>query len=137
MLDSQQYQHPLIGITQVVSVEELLAAQRAVREIYLNLDIKNYIVSLVTMSRQHPDVYLGASPRGALALYRTAQARDSREYVPDDAALAEATSPPHHRWAPDRTSRPAASSNIEYGTVPGATVCATNPSCKSRNVFTV
>jgi len=84
MLDSQQYQHPLIGINQVVSVDELLAAQRAVRDVYLNHDIKNYIVNLVTMSRQHPDVYLGASPRGALALYRTSQARASiagRDYV--------------------------------------------------------
>jgi MoxR-like ATPase len=48
------------------------------------------------MSRQHPDVYLGASPRGALALYRTSQARAAivgREYViPDDVkALTEAT----------------------------------------------
>jgi MoxR-like ATPase len=96
MLDSQQYQHPLMGLNQVVPVEELVAAQRAVRDIYLNQDIKNYIVSLVTMSRQHPDVYLGASPRGALALYRTSQARAAivgREYViPDDVkALTEAT----------------------------------------------
>ncbi|MCL4237826.1 MAG: MoxR family ATPase [Anaerolineae bacterium] len=96
MLDSQQYQHPLIGLTQVVSVEDLMAAQRAVRDVYLNPDIKNYIVNLVTMTRQHPDVYLGASPRGALALYRAAQARAAvigRDYViPDDVkALADAT----------------------------------------------
>jgi MoxR-like ATPase len=96
MLDSQQYQHPLGNIRQVVTVEELLAAQRAVRDIYLNHDVKKYIVDLVTMSRQHQDVYLGASPRGALALYRTAQARAAiigREFViPDDVkALAEAT----------------------------------------------
>ncbi|MCD4687550.1 MAG: MoxR family ATPase [Anaerolineae bacterium] len=95
MLDSQQYQHPLIGLTQVVQVDELLAAQAAVRNVFLNQDIKQYIVNLVTTSRQHPDVYLGASPRGALALYRVAQARaavtDRRDYViPDDVkALAE------------------------------------------------
>ncbi len=95
MLDSQQYQHPLIGLTQVVQVDELLAAQAAVRNVFLNQDIKQYIVNLVTTSRQHPDVYLGASPRGALALYRVAQARaavtDQRDYViPDDVkALAE------------------------------------------------
>ena len=95
MLDSQQYQHPLITLQQVISVEELLAAQQAVRQVYLNQDVKTYIVNLVTMSRQHPDVYLGASPRGALTLFRTAQARAAiagRDYVlPDDVkALAEA-----------------------------------------------
>jgi MoxR-like ATPase len=132
MLDSQQYQHPLIGITQVVSVEELLAAQRAVREIYLNLDIKNYIVSLVTMSRQHPDVYLGASPRGALALYRTSQARAAivgREYViPDDVkALAEATLAHRIIVGPNARIKDISASSIVQNilsmvSVPGATV---------------
>jgi MoxR-like ATPase len=94
MLDSQQYQHPLAGLQQVVPVNDLLAAQAAVRNVFLNQDIKQYIVNLVTASRQHPDVYLGASPRGALALYRVSQARAAvvgRDYViPDDVkALAE------------------------------------------------
>ena len=132
MLDSQQYQHPLIGITQVVSVDELLAAQRAVREIYLNLDVKNYIVSLVTMSRQHPDVYLGASPRGALALFRTAQARAAivgREYViPDDVkALAESTLAHRIIVGPNARIKDISASSIVQNilnvvSVPGATV---------------
>jgi MoxR-like ATPase len=132
MLDSQQYQHPLIGITQVVSVDELLAAQRAVREIYLNQDIKNYIVSLVTMSRQHPDVYLGASPRGALALFRTAQARAAivgREYViPDDVkALAETTLAHRIIVGPNARIKDISASSIVQNilnmvSVPGATV---------------
>ena len=88
MLDSQQFQHPLNSIQQVVSVQELLAAQQAVREVYIAPEIKQYIIDLVTATRRHPDVYLGASPRGALALYRTAQARAAsvgHDYVqPDD-----------------------------------------------------
>ncbi len=96
ILDSQQYQHPVTQVQQVVSVQEMLAAQQAVREVYLAPDIKRYIVELVNATRRHPDVYLGASPRGALALYRCAQARAAavgRDYVlPDDVkALAEAT----------------------------------------------
>ncbi len=96
MLDSQQYQHPLNELQQVVTIDELLTAQRAVRDVYLNHDIKNYIVNLVTTSRQHADVYLGASPRGAIALFRASQARAAvigRDYViPDDVkALAEPT----------------------------------------------
>ncbi|MBI5927721.1 MAG: MoxR family ATPase [Chloroflexi bacterium] len=91
MLDSQQYQHPLAELRQVVTVDELLRAQRAVRDSYLNYDVKAYIVELVTATRRHPDVYLGSSPRGALALYRLAQANaalQGREFVlPDDVKL--------------------------------------------------
>ncbi len=134
MLDSQQYQHPLIGLTQVVSVEELLAAQRAVRDVYLNHDIKSYIVNLVTMTRQHPDVYLGASPRGALALYRAAQARAAvigRDYViPDDIkALAEPTLAHRIIVGPNARIKNISASSIVHSLlaavpVPGATVGA-------------
>jgi MoxR-like ATPase len=96
MLDSQQYEHPVTQIQQVVSVQELLAAQQAIRGVYLAPEIKQYIVDLVNETRRHADVYLGASPRGALALYRAAQARAAtvgRDYVlPDDIkVLAEPT----------------------------------------------
>jgi MoxR-like ATPase len=134
MLDSQQYQHPLVGLQQVVSVQDLIAAQRAVRNVYLNQDIKNYIISLITMSRQHPDVYLGASPRGALALYRAGQARAAaagRDYViPDDIkALAESTLAHRIIVGPNaRIKDISASSIVQYiltmVPVPGATVGA-------------
>ena len=96
ILDSQQYQHPIEGISQVVSVEELLEAQEAVKEVYLDPLIKEYIVGLMTATRGHPDIYLGASPRGSLALYKTSRAlaaAQNRDYViPDDIkGLAEAT----------------------------------------------
>ena len=48
----------------------------------------DYIVRLINATRNHPDVYLGASPRGSLALYRAGQAYAAlhgRDYViPDD-----------------------------------------------------
>jgi MoxR-like ATPase len=96
VLSAQQYQHPLNALTQVVSVQQLQAAQQAVREIYVADEVKRYIIDLVNASRQHPDVYLGSSPRGSLSLFRTAQARAAmagRDYViPDDVkALAEVT----------------------------------------------
>jgi MoxR-like ATPase len=96
MLDAQQTRHPLETIGQVVTVDELTAAQTAVRSVYVNDEVKQYIISLVTATRNQPEVYLGASPRGALALYRTSQARaaaSGREIaIPDDVkALAEAT----------------------------------------------
>ncbi len=96
MLDSQQHHHPLADIQQVVSVEDLTGAQTAIRAIFVGNEVKKYIIDIVTATRNHPDIYLGASPRGALALYRTAQARAAiagRDHaIPDDVkALVEVT----------------------------------------------
>jgi MoxR-like ATPase len=96
MMDSQQYVHPIKEIGQVIDVEELLEAQEAVKSIYIDDSIKEYIVAVVGETRKHPDVYLGASPRGSLALYKTSQAQAAlieRDYViPDDIkALAQVT----------------------------------------------
>ena len=88
VLQRQSQSHPLDALQQVVDVEELMAAQAAVKEIHIERLILEYIVSLVEASRNHDDVYLGASPRGSLALYNTARAwaaLQGRDYViPDD-----------------------------------------------------
>ncbi len=95
VLERQQFRHPVDALEQVVSVAELQQAQDAVRHIHVAGPLKAYIVELVTQTRRHPDVYLGASPRGSLSLFRAAQVRatlDGRDYVlPDDIkALADA-----------------------------------------------
>ena len=88
MMDSQQVTHPIESLGQVTEPNEIIALQRSIKEIYVDPLIKQYIVSLVDATRQHESVYLGASPRGSLALYRTSQARallDGRDFVvPDD-----------------------------------------------------
>jgi MoxR-like ATPase len=88
MLDRQQHSHPVNRIEQVVSAQELTTAQQQVKDVYIDDLVKEYIVKLVKATRKHPDVYLGASPRGSIALYRTGQARAAvlgRDYVtPDD-----------------------------------------------------
>ena len=88
ILERQQYQHPVNDLQQVVSAEELLKAQEAIKSIYVAPAVKHYIVELTHQTRQHADVYLGASPRGSLALYRTGQASaamQGRDFVlPDD-----------------------------------------------------
>jgi MoxR-like ATPase len=94
ILRRQRQTHPIDTVAQVVTAETLLDLQERIKDIYLDDLIEEYIVSLVTATRHHEDVYLGASTRGALALYRTAQARaalEGRDYViPDDVkALAE------------------------------------------------
>lgn len=96
ILSAQQHGHPIHNLQQVVSPEELFAAQTAVTQIYVAEEIKQYIISIVNATRTHPDIYLGSSPRGSLALFRASQARAAmagREYViPDDVkALAEVT----------------------------------------------
>ena len=88
ILDAQQFKHPIDELDQVVTVEELLDAQEQVRQVHVDDLIKTYIVELVSMTREHPDAYLGASPRGSITLYKTAQVRaalEGRDYViPDD-----------------------------------------------------
>ena len=96
IMDEQKLSHPLDDLKEVLDVSELLALQAAVREVYVDPSVADYIVRLVNGTRTHPDVYLGASPRGSLALYRTGQALaalSGRDYViPDDVkALAEPT----------------------------------------------
>jgi MoxR-like ATPase len=88
ILDRQQFQHPIQTLEQVVNTEELIQSQEGIKKVYVSNPVKQYIVELVRQTRQHPEVYLGASPRGSLALYRTGQARaaiSGRDFVlPDD-----------------------------------------------------
>jgi len=132
VLSAQQHVHPLQNTYQVVTVQELLAAQQGVREVYVADEVKRYIVDLVTATRQHPDVAIGASPRGSLALFRTAQARAAmagREYViPDDVkALAEVALAHRIIVNPaarikDVSSRMIVQDSLTVTPVPGATV---------------
>ncbi len=96
ILGAQQFTHPITTLEQVVTQDDLLAAQETVKQVYADDLIKEYIINISTATRNHPDVYLGVSPRGSLALYRTAQALAAirqRDYViPDDVKfLAEPT----------------------------------------------
>ena len=88
VLDQQQITHPVETIKQVTDANEILQLQRAVKEIYVDPLIKQYIVGLANATREHESVYLGASPRGSLALFRTSQAKallEARDFVtPDD-----------------------------------------------------
>ncbi len=88
MMDVQRDHHPIEDLEQVVTQEDLSRAQALVREVYVDDLVKQYIVDLVTATREHADVYLGASPRGTLFLFKGARAlaaMEGRDYVlPDD-----------------------------------------------------
>jgi len=94
MLLRLQLSHPIEQVEQVVATEDLLAAQQQVRHLFVHEKVRDYIVRLVQATRSHPDVALGASPRGSLALLRAAQAAAAAEglsfVLPDHAkALVE------------------------------------------------
>ncbi|MEX0781049.1 MAG: MoxR family ATPase [Dehalococcoidia bacterium] len=88
VLDAQQLDHPVDSLQQVTDSAEIVQVQRAVKEIYVDPLIKQYIVQIANSTREHESVYLGASPRGSLALFRTSQAKallEGRDFVtPDD-----------------------------------------------------
>ncbi|MGH2607611.1 MAG: AAA family ATPase [Tepidiformaceae bacterium] len=88
VLDAQQLEHPVQSLQQVTDAAEIVQLQRAVKEIYVDPLIKQYIVQIANSTREHESVYLGASPRGSLALFRTSQAKallEGRDFVtPDD-----------------------------------------------------
>ena len=80
--------NPVDALTPVCGARDVLAAQEAAGAIYVEASVREYIVALVNETRHHPDVYLGASPRGSLAIHSLARARaalDGRDFVlPDD-----------------------------------------------------
>ncbi|HEU4746367.1 MAG TPA: MoxR family ATPase, partial [Anaerolineales bacterium] len=88
VLSEQQVRHPIESLKPVVKVNELLDAIEEIRQVYVSPTIQRYIIDLVGRTRQSGDVYLGASPRGSLALFRAGQARaalQGRDHVlPDD-----------------------------------------------------
>ncbi len=95
VLEGQQKQHPIETLDAVASPEEIREVHEVARDIWVDPALKQYAVQLVAATRAHDAVYLGASPRGSLALFRCAQASAllaGRDYViPDDMkALAHA-----------------------------------------------
>jgi MoxR-like ATPase len=88
MLYARQREEPLDALTPIASGDDLAAMQNAVRGVEVKPAVARYLLAIVTATREHKEIVLGASPRGSLALFRAAQARaylNGRAYVsPDD-----------------------------------------------------
>ncbi len=88
MLGRLQTKHPIDDLKTVVTADEIIQCQRAIRTIHVEDKLGRYIVELIRRSREHPDVLLGGSPRASLALYRASQAlaaiRGHDFITPDD-----------------------------------------------------
>lgn len=88
ILRERSQQEPLEQVEPVMRREELIAAIARVRQVHVDDQIYDYIARLAEVTRTHPLLKLGISPRGALALCRTAKARafaEGRDFVvPED-----------------------------------------------------
>lgn len=88
MLTRLQKGHPIDDLKPVVTADDVIACQEAIREIHVDNKVKKYILEIVHTSRAHEDVLLGGSPRASIALFRTAQslaAVTGRDFaLPDD-----------------------------------------------------
>lgn len=88
MMQMQQLVHPIETLQQVVDGNQLPKLRQQVRQIHVVESVRRYILNLVHATRDHPALSLGASPRGSLALFRSAQVQAAlygRDFViPDD-----------------------------------------------------
>ncbi len=88
VLKGQQQVHPIDSIKSVITLEELVAAQQAIREVHVNDAIRDYVVDIVRATREESQLILGSSPRGSVYLIHAAQAKAAMQgidYVrPDD-----------------------------------------------------
>jgi len=88
ILEGQQLVHPIFELKPVVNLKEILNAQNIIKHVHVSESVKHYIVRMVRETREHPNVFLGASPRGSISLFKTGQAMaalDGRDFVlPDD-----------------------------------------------------
>ena len=88
VLSMHQMDDPFETLQAVATPEDIINIQNEVKKVFVHENLEKYIVSIVSATRNHPSVRLGASPRASLALYRTAQATayiNGRDFViPDD-----------------------------------------------------
>jgi MoxR-like ATPase len=88
MLERLQKGHPIEHLEPVVSAADVVACQKAVRDVYVDDLVRKYALDIVRHTREHDDVQLGGSPRASIALFRTSQAlaaiRGRQFVLPDD-----------------------------------------------------
>jgi len=87
IVEQQSRSNPLDALRSVLTPEQLTAMQRLVKTVHVSETAREYLLDIVDATRTHRDLYLGASPRASIALYRAAQALalvNGKEYVLPD-----------------------------------------------------
>jgi len=99
ILRNLQREHPIEGLSAVADGTELVELQAAVWDVYVDDSLLDYVARIVEATRAHPDLSVGASTRGSLALFKTAQALaalEGRDFVtPDDVKRLAPVTLPH------------------------------------------
>ncbi len=100
LLSNLRREHPITHLEKVVEGQRLLDFQHMVWDIHVDETLQDYVVRLVTATRGHPDLLLGASPRASLALFKTAQAlaalRGRDHVLPEDVKYLALPTLAHH-----------------------------------------
>lgn len=111
ILEREEHSDPLDAVQPVVNLQEIMALQTAARSVDIVRRLKEYIVQLAVATRTHPELVLGVSPRGGVALQRCAQAlaliRNRTFVTPDDVKTAALAVMAHRSMARDRRSETA------------------------------
>lgn len=100
ILTAQTLAHPIDGLEPVISESEILAARDQVKAVHIHADIARYMAKITAATRAHPELRLGVSPRGTLALARGSQGMAylrGQQYVTPDVVKAMATAILEHR----------------------------------------
>lgn len=88
ILRNLQHEHPIHDINQVVQGDEITQLSLKVRDVYVDESLEDYMVRIIHATRDHPDLSLGVSPRGSLALFKASQVlallRGRDHTIPDD-----------------------------------------------------
>lgn len=116
ILEREEQEDPLTQIEAVLSPADVLALQELVKNVSVIRPLKEYIVRLLTTTRNHPDVLLGVSPRGGVSLQRAAQAMallNHRSYVTPDDIKAVAKAVLAHRLITHERSSESAHAIVE------------------------
>jgi len=91
MLEKLQFSHPIDSLQAVVTGQDLIDCQEAVRRIHVDPKIRQYILQLVHFTRHHEHLSLGGSPRASIGLFRSSQAlaaiRGRKFVLPDDVKI--------------------------------------------------
>ena len=88
VIEQQEKTHPIDELEAVASPEDVIKLQKAAQNVYVDTAVREYIVGLIEATRNHEDVFLGASPRASLGMFRAVRGMailQDRDYViPDD-----------------------------------------------------
>lgn len=74
IIQAQNLRHPIESLKPSLTLEDILSLQQNVSEIRIEPEVSRYAVQLVRATREHPEIELGSSPRGSIALLKAAQA---------------------------------------------------------------